>query len=241
MADIEAPNVPPPERDTAPVADTETDRSERAEHESPGVEPKARNRGARRFVGSTPFLVLIALVVAILIKAFLIQAFYIPSESMQPTLDVGDRVFVNKLAYDFGDLGRGDVIVFENPNPEQLPDRGIVSGFLHWLGEGIGFAQPADEDYIKRAIGLPGETVEIRDDVVYIDGRPLDEPYLTEAARMSNGDFPPTRIPPDHLFVMGDNRGNSGDSRYGLGLVSMDKVIGRAFLVIWPPSDFGSV
>jgi signal peptidase I len=239
MADIEARDLPPSERDTTTVA--ETDASERSEGESREVEPKGRNEGTRRFVGSTPFLVLVALVVAIVVKTFLIQAFYIPSESMEPTLEVGDRVFVNKLAYDIGDLGRGDVIVFENPHPEQLPERGVVSGVLHWLGEGIGFAQPADEDFIKRVVGLPGETIEIRDNVVYIDGRPLDEPYLTEAARRSNGDFPPTQIPPNHLFVMGDNRGNSGDSRYGLGLVPIEKVIGRAFIVIWPPSRFGGV
>jgi signal peptidase I len=183
----------------------------------------------------------LALAVAILVKTFLIQAFYIPSESMEPTLEVGDRVFVNKLAYDIGDLGRGDVIVFANPHPEQLPERGAVSAFLHWLGEGIGFAQPADEDFIKRVIGLPGETIEIRDNVVYIDGEPLDEPYLTDAARQSNGSFPVTRIPAGHLFMMGDNRGNSADSRYGLGLVPVDKVIGRAFIVIWPPSHFGGV
>jgi signal peptidase I len=160
---------------------------------------------------------------------------------MEPTLEIGDRVFVNKLAYDIGDLARGDVIVFANPHPEQLPERGLVSAFLHWLGEGIGFAQPADEDFIKRVIGLPGETIEIRDNVVYIDGEPLEEPYLTDAARRSNGDFPETRIPPGQLFMMGDNRGNSADSRYGLGLVPVDKVIGRAFIVIWPPSQFGGV
>jgi signal peptidase I len=195
----------------------------------------------RRFVGSTPFLVLVALGVAILIKTFLVQAFYIPSESMVPTLEVGDRVFVNKLAYDIGDVGRGDVIVFENPNPAELPDRSLVDGFLHWLGEGIGFAQPENEDFIKRVIALPGETIEIRDDVVYIDGEPLDEPYLTPEAVRFNGDYPPTTIPEDSLFVMGDNRGNSADSRYGLGFVPIGRVVGRAFVVIWPPSSIGGV
>jgi signal peptidase I len=176
-----------------------------------------------------------------LIKTFLVQAFYIPSESMVPTLEVGDRVFVNKLAYDIGDVGRGDVIVFENPNPAELPDRSLVDGFLHWLGEGIGFAQPENEDFIKRVIALPGETIEIRDDVVYIDGEPLDEPYLTPEAVRFNGDYPPTTIPEDSLFVMGDNRGNSADSRYGLGFVPIGRVVGRAFVVIWPPSSIGGV
>ena len=239
MADIQARDLPVSEPDTTTVADR--DLSERTEASPRDTEASDKDRGSHRFVGSTPFLVLLALAVAILVKTFLIQAFYIPSESMEPTLEVGDRVFVNKLAYDIGDLGRGDVIVFANPHPEQLPERGAVSAFLHWLGEGIGFAQPADEDFIKRVIGLPGETIEIRDNVVYIDGEPLDEPYLTDAARQSNGSFPVTRIPAGHLFMMGDNRGNSADSRYGLGLVPVDKVLGRAFIVIWPPSHFGGV
>jgi signal peptidase I len=238
MADIEARDPPISEPDTAAAADR--DPSERTVTNRK-AEPNVQDRKSHRFVGSTPFLVLVALAVAILVKTFLIQAFYIPSASMEPTLEIGDRVFVNKLAYDIGDLSRGDVIVFANPHPEQLPERGAVSALLHWLGEGIGLAQPADEDFIKRVIGLPGETIEIRDNIVYIDGEPLEEPYLTDAARRSNGEFPETRIPPGQLFMMGDSRGDSADSRYGLGLVPVDKVIGRAFIVIWPPSQFGGV
>ena len=203
-------------------------------------EPEGEER-RWRFIGSTPFLILVALGVAILVKSFVIQAFYIPSESMVPTLEVGDRVFVNKLLFDEGDIHRGDVIVFENPNQEAIPDRGAVGGFLHWLGEGIGFAQPENEDFIKRVIGLPGETIEIRDEVVYIDGEPLDEPYLTRAAKNSMSDYALEEVPEGELFVMGDNRGNSADSRYGLGTVPVDKVIGKAFVVIWPPSHIGGV
>jgi signal peptidase I len=221
------------------VTDTRTEQVEPAPSD-PAAEPEETSR-RRRFVGSTPFLVLVALGVAIVIKTFLIQAFYIPSESMVPTLEVGDRVFVNKFAYDIGDLGRGDVIVFENPNPGEVPDRGPVSGLLHWLGEGIGFAQPENEDFIKRVIALPGETIEIRDNVVFIDGESLDEPYLTPEALSHNGEYPPTTIPEGSLFVMGDNRGNSADSRYGLGFVPVDRVVGKAFVVIWPPSSLGGV
>jgi signal peptidase I len=193
----------------------------------------------RRLVGSTPFLIFVALAVAILVKTFVIQAFYIPSESMVPTLEVGDRVFVSKFMFDGGDIARGDVIVFENPNAAELPDRSGISSVLHWLGEGIGLAQPENEDFIKRVIALPGETIEIRHDVVYINGKPLDEPYLSQAARDSTGDYPMHTVPDDALFVMGDNRSNSADSRYGLGFVPLEKVIGKAFVVIWPPSHMG--
>jgi signal peptidase I len=195
----------------------------------------------RRFLGSTPFLILVALAVAILVKTFVIQAFYIPSESMVPTLEVGDRVFVSKFMFDGGDIARGDVIVFENPNAAELPDRSGISSVLHWLGEGVGLAQPENEDFIKRVIALPGETIEIRHDVVYINGKPLDEPYLTQAARESTGEYPLHTVPDDALFVMGDNRGNSADSRYGLGFVPLEKVIGKAFVVIWPPSQMGGL
>ncbi|MEX2421091.1 MAG: signal peptidase I [Actinomycetota bacterium] len=206
-------------------------------------EPKtpADQPPARRFVGSTPFLILVALCVAILIKTFVVQAFYIPSESMVPTLEVGDRVFVNKFLFDGGDIHRGDIVVFENPNSGELPDRGVIGAFLHWLGEGIGLSQPENEDFIKRVIALPGETIEIRRHIVYIDGRPLEEPYLTRAARRAMGDYDPKTVPAGALFVMGDNRGNSADSRFGLGFVPIDKVIGKAFIVIWPPSNAGGL
>jgi signal peptidase I len=210
------------------------------EADRPGDETE-RDSVGRRFVGSTPFLIFVALAVAILVKTFVIQAFYIPSESMVPTLEVGDRVFVSKFMFDGGDVARGDVIVFENPNPGELPDRSGVSSVLHWLGEGIGLAQPENEDFIKRVIALPGETIEIKDNVVYIDGEPLDEPYLTEEARSSNGDLEPTTVPDGEVFVMGDNRGNSADSRYGLGTVPLDRVIGKAFVLIWPPSHVGGI
>ena len=204
--------------------------------EEPAAEGSPERR-KRRFVGSTPFLVLVALGVAILVKTFFVQAFYIPSESMVPTLEIGDRVFVNKLA----GVERGDVIVFESPQDGETVDRGFVGGILHWLGEGIGVAHPENEDYIKRVVGLPGETVEIRDNVVYIDGEVLDEPYLTDGAAACNGEYPPTQLPDDALFVLGDNRCNSGDSRYGLGFIPIDRVIGQAFVIIWPPSDLGGL
>lgn len=210
---------------------------------SPGEPtPEAAVDKARwRFIGSFPFLILVALGVAILIKSFLFQAFFIPSPSMEPTLKEGDRVLVNKVSYRFGDVGRGDVIVFVNPGAGDGPDRGMVGGFLHWLGEGIGVAQPEKEDYIKRVIGLGGESLEIHDETVFVDGEPVEEPYLTREAKACNRDFGPVTIPQGAFFVMGDNRCNSADSRYGLGFVPTDRVVGRAFVVIWPPSDIGGL
>jgi signal peptidase I len=156
-----------------------------------------------------------ALVVALVVKTFLIQAFYIPSESMVPTLKVGDRVLVNKLSYSRGDVDRGDIVVFARPG-----------------GPGAdGIA-----DLIKRVVALPGETVEGREGSVYVDGRRLDEGYLPDGVVTTP--FPPFTVPPDHVWVMGDNRGASDDSRR-FKAVPLDDVVGRAFVVIWPLSEIG--
>ena len=241
MAEIKQANDAAPELPQDPTTQGEPGDDARTDDAEEASDQAEKDSAGRRFIGSTPFLIFVALAVAILVKTFVIQAFYIPSESMVPTLEVGDRVFVSKFMFDGGDVARGDVIVFENPNPGELPDRSGVSSVLHWLGEGIGLAQPENEDFIKRVIGLPGETIEIKENVVYIEGEPLDEPYLTEDARNSNGDLEPTTVPDGEVFVMGDNRGNSADSRYGLGTVPLDRVIGKAFVLIWPPSHVGGI
>jgi signal peptidase I len=157
-----------------------------------------------------------ALAVALVVKTFLLQAFYIPSESMVHTLEIGDRVLVNKLSYDLHDVNRGDIIVFEKPP-----------------GEGGEI-----QDLIKRAIGLPGETVEGRDGQIFINGEPLEEPYLDEG--VVTGDFGPVDIPEGQLFMMGDNRGNSRDSRF-FGPISEELLVGRAFLRVWPPGDISTL
>lgn len=219
---------------------------EPAEATEPMAEPRAPadasephpERGALAFLRELPVLIVLAIALAILLKTFVVQAFYIPSGSMEPALDPGDRVLVNKAFYE---PTRGDVIVFADPEDGRSTDRGIVGGFLHWLSEGIGFARPEHEDFIKRVIGLPGEMIEIRNETVYVDFRALREPYLTRDARATMTDFGPVTVPEGALFVMGDNRGNSNDSRAGLGFVPIDKVIGRAFVLIWPPSRAGWV
>ncbi len=158
-----------------------------------------------------------ALIIALVIKTFLFQAFYIPSESMLPTLEKGDRVLVNKLSYDLHDVNRGDVVVFERP-PNQ-PETEI-------------------KDLIKRVIGLPGDVIEARDGTVFIDDKPLDEPYL--AADVVTENLPKQTIPEDHVFVMGDNRGASQDSRV-FGAIEEDLIVGRAFVRIWPVTHLGGL
>jgi signal peptidase I len=156
-----------------------------------------------------------ALVVALVIRAFFLAAFYIPSESMVPTLEKGDRVLVNKLSYKLHDVHRGDVVVFERPPNE--PDNGI-------------------KDLIKRVIGLPGETLEVRDCKVVINGQPLAEPYVKQWNRTCT--FAPKKVGDNEAFVMGDNRDDSQDSRY-FGPISQDLIVGRAFVVVWPLTHFG--
>ena len=199
--------------------------------------PQNHRNPVLQFLGELPGLILMAFVLALLIKTLLVQAFFIPSGSMEPTLMPGDRVIVVKVPYYFHDPQRGDVIVFEDPDPSKQPDRGLVGGVFHWLVQGLGAAPPDNEDFIKRVIGLPGETVWAKGGDVYVDGVKLDEPYLTQ----KTDDFPKTKVPDGTLFVMGDNRGNSLDSRFGLGYVPLDQVIGKADLVIWPPSRAGGV
>jgi signal peptidase I len=186
------------------------------------------------FFRELPVLIVLAFALALLLKTLVVQAFYIPSGSMEPTLKPGDRVLVNKL---FDSAERGDIVVFSDPRPGPQPDRGIVGGFLHWLSEGLGVARPADEDFVKRVIGLPGETVELRNGKLFVDGTQVDEPYLKGPP--DTRDYGPVVVPEGKLFVLGDNRMNSNDSRFGLGFVPIDKVVGEAFVTIWPPSRIG--
>lgn len=169
-----------------------------------------------------------ALVVALVVKTFLFQAFYIPSGSMEPTLEKGDRVLVNKVSYDLHDVNRGDVIVFEL-DPEDVG------------GDGI-------KDLIKRVIGLPGDIIETRDGVVYVNDRAVEEPYLADGVITGDPDDsqnpPITRqtVPEGHVYVLGDNRSNSADSRYPYrGPIPIDTIIGRAFVLVWPPPDIAGL
>ena len=216
---------------TEPISDETTaeDRPERDKDEE--------KHGPFHFLRELPGLILIALVLALLIKTFLVQAFFIPSQSMETTLDVGDRVLVNKLIYRFRDPRRQEIIVFENPKlPEE--DRNPLSAFWHWVTEGLGFSSDPNKDFIKRVIGLPGDTVEVKGGRVFVNGERLEEPYLT--LHQDRSDFGPYKVPPDNYFVMGDNRANSQDSRslQALGPIPRAKIVGKAFIILWPPSRF---
>ncbi|HPT68728.1 MAG TPA: signal peptidase I [Syntrophomonas sp.] len=166
------------------------------------------NRELKEFIKETLSIVIIAFILAMILRSFVIEGRIIPSESMVPTLKVGDRVMVNKFIYYFKEPQRGDVIVFHPPEVLNSKD-----------------------DYIKRVIGLPGEKVEMKDNKVYIDGKPLVEPYLAEPV---NYTFGPVVVPEDSLLVLGDNRNNSFDSHMWNAWLSRDQIKGKAFVIYWP-------
>lgn len=203
--------------------------------------PAEDEQDAKRkpFWRELPVLIVIAFAAALLIKTFLLQAFYIPSASMEPTLRAGDRVLVEKLSYRFGNPEQGDVVVFEKDVGIPPPEDG---SFVEEIGDGIrslfGFPTEGTQDFIKRVMAVSGDTIEGRDGVIYVNGQAVDEPYLPEGT--GTADFPPYTVPQGELFVMGDNRGNSDDSR-GFGGIPESDVVGRAFVLIWPPADMSDL
>lgn len=182
-----------------------------------------------------------ALVISLVIKTFFAQAFYIPSVSMEDTLEVGDRIVVNKLVPGPFDIERGDVVVFVDPggwlSAGAAPDPNPVERVLTWVGL---LPQHAGEHLVKRVIGLPGDRVVCCDEAgrVTINGAAIEEPYVVPGAEPSERAFDVT-VPAEHLFVLGDNRPQSADSRYntgarGGGFVPVDNVVGRVFVIVWP-------
>jgi signal peptidase I len=209
-----------PLRLTDPFAVTGTEPPPPAEA-GPSAEEVAAARHRRQVRNLVEWVVVIAgaLLVSFGVKTWLLQSFYIPSASMVPTLEIDDRVIVNKLNDEIGDLGRGDIVVFERP--PAMGEQGI-------------------EDLIKRVIAFPGETVEGRDGQVWIDGAPLPEPWLPEG--VVTGDFAPEVVPAGTIWVMGDNRGASHYSRYDdVGPIPEDLIVGEAFVRIWPLDRLGGL
>lgn len=217
----------------------------------PITRPKRQKlRGWRAFLRDVALILVAAVVISFLIKTFLIRSFYIPSESMRETLEVNDRIIVNQLAPNLMPIERGDIVVFRDPGgwlpstPE--PEQNPVVGFFDWLLSVVGLTAPDSDDHlIKRVIGLPGDVVACCNEFgqMTVNGVPLDEVdlyvFLPEGVtKVSRDDFEVT-VPENALWVMGDNRYNSQDSRYqqdkpGEGFVPFDHVVGRAILISWP-------
>jgi signal peptidase I len=188
-------------------------------------------------VRETAVLVVLAILLAVLFKTFLVQAFYIPSGSMEPTLNVSDRVLVEKVSYRFGNVRDGDVVVFVHDLPGVAPESGnVVTRFFSDLGQAVGVAPPSSRDFIKRVVGTPGDRISCQQGKLYRNDRPVSEPYLAPGTTTQN--CTPTTVRPGQLYVMGDNRNNSEDSRT-FGPIARSSVVGRAFVRIWPLSHTG--
>ena len=216
--------------------------------DEPARAPAAKKR--KHFWRELLIIVVVAAAITLLVKAFVVQVYRIPSASMENTLQVGDRVLVNKLVYHFRGVARGDIVVFSGqdswgpdaPPPASDPLVRLWDDVLSDIG-----LSSSQTYYIKRVIGLPGDRVACcTDGKVTVNGVPLTETSYLYPGDAPSFPFKAVTVPPGHLWVMGDHRGDSDDSRYhtsdpGGGAVPENEVVGRAFLIIWPPSQFGDL
>lgn len=225
-----------------------------------GFGKKARRKKQRSFWKELPILIGVALLLTLIIQTFIARVFVIPSESMEQTLHgcpgcYGDRVLVDKLVYRFGDPEPGEVVVFERPdtwNRSEFSSNRSSNGFVSWLqdvGAAFGLASPNEDDVVKRIVAVGGDTVECCDEKnrVLVNGKPLDEPYIYWLPGANTQEaFPPITVPEGMLWVLGDNRNNSCDSRCQggggkNGLVPVDNVIGKVRYIVLPPSRWRGV
>ena len=263
--EAEEPETEEPEPGAEPaVAEPEPGVTEPAPETEPEPEPATlastasprKKKRWLRHLAELPVLVLIAFVIAIFIKTFLVQAFFIPSGSMIPTLHVGDRVLVEKLSYRFGGPERGQVVVFEKSvfgEPPELPWYDDARNFVREL---LGLPTGIEEDYIKRVVAIGGDTIRYYGQPrrLFVNGTEMAQEYVNRGRDQASPtitaqdckrlemqiDGGGCVVPAGKVFVMGDNRANSEDSRI-LGPIDEDKIVGHAFLIIWPPQDFGTL
>ena len=203
---------------------------------SPLIPKPTTGRGA--FV-ELVVIVALAIGLALLIQAFIVKPYQIPSESMEPTLDIGQRVLVDRVSYHFGDPEIGDIVVFH-------PPEGAINGNPQCGAQTSGdeaCPQPVDQEsdtnFIKRIVAGPGDTLSIRDGHPVVNGVEAKEPFIRPCGGGPSCNMPKTiTIPPNEYFMMGDNRGSSDDSRFW-GPVPRDYIIGEAFFTYWPPDRLG--
>jgi signal peptidase I len=217
------------------------------DRDAPGEPASAPARKRRKhFWRELLVIVVVAAALTLVVKAFVAQVYKIPTGSMENTLQVGDRVLVNKLVYHFRGVARGDIVVFSGqdswgPDAPPPPNNGFVRLWDEVLSD-IGL-QSSQTYYIKRVIGLPGDKVACcTDGKMTVNGVPLTETSYLYPGDAPSFPFKTVTVPPGHLWVMGDHRGDSDDSRYhtadpGGGAIPENEVVGRAFLIIWPPSQ----
>ncbi|MGK5678730.1 signal peptidase I [Actinoplanes sp. URMC 104] len=205
-----------------------------------------------------PLLLVVAFCLAVLIRTFLVQAFYIPSGSMENTLQVKDRVLVNKVIYDMRDPVRGEIVVFrgdENWTPEVTEPVSNTFGAKlgRTIGDLVGVSRPGERDFIKRVIGLPGDKIACCDAKgrIMVNGVGIDEAYIADGFnsdlnqppnpnQCTSRRFTEVTVPAGEMFVMGDHRAVSQDARCQ-GPVPISNVIGRAFVIVWPSNHFTSL
>ncbi|WP_335938598.1 signal peptidase I [Streptomyces sp. PTD5-9] len=238
--------------------DTEAKPSERDRSSAPAAGPEEGSRSSRTLLRpfvSSPWRRAAAIgavcsVFVLLLSAFVVRPYLIPSGSMEPTLHVGDRVLVNKLAYRFGSAPRrGDVVVFDGTGSfvREAPPENPVTGLLRGAAASLGLAEPAETDYVKRVVGVGGDRVVCCDrrGRIEVNGAPLAEDYLYPGDEPSRARFDIV-VPDGTLWVMGDHRSRSRDSRDHLGepgggMVPVDMVVGRVDRIGWPPGRAGSL